>query len=236
MLRFIVLLSLQFFALGVFAQDSIVQSSSIKIWGGWRFGAGAAIQTNTFDSNDELVNFTVSPVSGAVIRVDFNHSLSLIGEVLYNGKGFSSKNKLNDTLSVYRSRLHYIDVPILLHARIGSAKFSEFFELGIAPSYVAGGYQYQFQSVNGNTIDNSYNKLIFNKPYENPIKRFDLSVILGAGIGFKTKNNNRFNIGFRYHIGLLDIYKEERFGAKDGQKQAQRLFYLHAGYYIPLRK
>jgi hypothetical protein len=223
-------------ALNCYAQDSIAPPKKIKIWGGWRFGAGAAIQTNTFYNNEELVKFIMSPVSGAVIRIDFNHSISMIGEAMYNGKGFSYKNELNDTVSVYKSRLHYIDFPILLHARIGNARFSEFFELGFSTSYVAGGYLASFKTVDGNSVSSSYDKIIFNKPKPDPIKRFDMSVILGAGIGFKTKNNNRLNIGFRYHIGLLDIYKDSKFGAKDGQKQAQRLFYLHAGYYIPLRK
>ena len=151
-----------------------------------------------------------------------------MAEAQYSLKGYGFRDASGDTTIITRQRYHFLEFPLLLHASIGKKRITEFIELGLAPAFLSGGYRETSQYYDDQTIRAEYDKLIFNKPFPYPVRRFDLNMILGAGLGVRI-GPGTLHSGVRMHLGLTDIYKEERFGF-DGDPQRQRNLYLHFSY------
>jgi hypothetical protein len=204
-----------------------VQQDRIRIYAGWRFGFGGATQSNTVVGK-ENVNWAISPTMGAVAWIRFRQNFGLMLEGQYALRGYALRSESGDTSFLTRQRFHFLEFPLLVHASLGNEKFTEFIEVGLAPAFLSGGYREQSAYWNDLSIDASYEKLIFNRPQPFPLKRFDLSFIIGAGLGVKL-GPGTLHSGVRLNIGMLDIYKDERF-CYDGASQLQRSFNLHFGY------
>lgn len=214
-------------ASAVEVSDSISSQDKIRIYSGFRFGFGGAKQRNTvINKNDG--NFAINPNMGAVLWIRFKQNFGLMAEANYSLKGIRFKNEEKDTLTVYQRRLHYFEFPLLVHASIGNNRFTEFIEVGLAPSYISGVYDQTSQFYEGRSVYTESSDLIYNKPLPFPTKRFDLSVLLGAGLGVKL-GPGILHAGFRTNIGLLDIYKTDRVGYIS-QAQRQFNFQIQFGY------
>jgi hypothetical protein len=199
----------------------------IRIYSGFRFGFGGATQSNTFVGR-ETVKMVINPTMGGVAWIRFRQNFGLMAEAQYSLKGYGFKNSAGDTTIITRQRYHFFEFPLLIHASIGDHRFTEFIEIGMAPAFLSGGYRETSMYYDDQTIGAEYDKLIFNKPFPYPVRRFDMSIILGAGLGVRF-GPGILHSGVRMNFGLTDIYKEERFGY-DGDPQRQRNFYLHFGY------
>jgi hypothetical protein len=224
------MLSLLLFPMILMAQETDTLSAKedkVRLYAGWRFGFGGATQSNTLIGR-ESVNWAVSPTMGAVAWVRFRQHFGLMLESQYALRGYSLRTESGDTSFLTRQRFHFFEFPVLVHASIGNEKFTEFIELGLAPAFLSGGYREQSAFVNDMSVEAAYDKLMFNRPIPFPLKRFDMNLIIGAGLGVKL-GPGTLHSGLRMNIGLLDIYKDERFGYNGG-KQLQRSFNLHFGY------
>jgi|GEM_PF-6197437 len=209
------------------ADDTTSQADRIRIYSGFRFGFGGAKQRNTY-LNKSDGNFAINPNMGAVLWLRFHQHFGLMLEGNYSLKGSSFRSESSDTTFIFRRRFHYLEFPVLIHASIGSQKFTEFIEFGIASAYISGGYDQQSAYLDKQPVDASYTDMIFNKPLSYPVKRFDISMVIGAGLSVKV-GPGMLHSGFRTFIGLMDIYKDERIGYID-RPQRQFNFMLQFGY------
>lgn len=207
--------------------DSVSPDDRIRIYSGFRFGFGGAKQRNTV-INGQDGKFVINPNIGAVLWIRFKQHVGLMAEANYSLKGIRFINEIKDTTSIYQRRLHYIEFPVLLHASIGNKKFTEFIEIGIAPSYVSGIYDQTTYFVDKEPISTESTEFIYNKPLPLPTKRFDLSAVIGAGVSVKL-GPGLLHTGFRTNIGLLDIYNSNRIGYVN-QNQRQFNFQIQFGY------
>lgn len=208
-------------------RDSLSKSDQIRIYSGFRFGFGGAKQRNTI-INGQDGKFILNPNFGAVLWVRFRQNIGIMAEANYSMKGIRFKNEYKDTLNIFQRKIHYFEFPILLHASIGTQRFTEFIEIGIAPSYISGFYDETSAYIDKEPIKTKYQEYYYNRPLPFPTKRFDMSVLIGAGLSVKL-GPGILQTGFRTNIGLLDIYRSDRIGYVD-QNQRQFNFQIQFGY------
>jgi hypothetical protein len=225
------IITLTFFAIlwSTFANtvDSLSKSDQIRIYSGFRFGFGGAKQRNTI-INGQDGKFLLNPNMGAVLWVRFREHIGIMAEVNYSMKGIRFKNVDKDTINLFQRKIHYFEFPILLHASIGTQRFTEFVEIGIAPSYISGFYDEMSSYVDKEPVKTEYQEYYYNKPLPFPTQRFDISVLIGAGLSIKL-GPGILHTGFRTNIGLLDIYRDDRIGDVN-QNQRQFNFQVQFGY------
>lgn len=208
-------------------KDSISTSDQIRVYSGFRFGFGGAKQRNTV-INRQDGKFLLNPNIGAVLWIRFRQHIGVMAEANYSMKGIRFKNEKNDTVHIFQRKIHYFEFPVLLHASIGTQRFTEFFEFGIAPSYISGFYDETSAYVDREPIETEYQEYSYNKSLPFPTKRFDISMVIGAGMTVKL-GPGMLHAGFRTNIGLLDIYRSDRIGyINQGQKQFN--FQIQFGY------
>ena len=230
-MRILLLLSLLFVTLeGITAKetDTLSSNDKIRIYSGFRFGFGGAKQRNTVLRGTDG-KFAVNPNMAAVFWVRFREHLGVMVEANYSLKGIKFKNEKKDTISIYQRRIHYVEFPILLHTSIGNSKFTEFVEIGIVPSYIAGLYDQTTKLVDKNPVSTESEDFIYRKGLPYPTKRFDLSLLIGAGLGIKL-GPGILHTGFRTNVGLLDIYKDSKRIGYFGENQRQFTFQIQFGY------
>ena len=213
--------------------DTLSSNDKIRIYSGFRFGFGGAKQRNTIVNGDDG-KFAINPNIGGVFWIRFRQHVGLMIEANYSLKGIrfkkdiQVKNSAKDTLSINLRRLHYLEFPILLHTSIGNNRFTEFVEIGIVPSYVAGAYDLNTRLVDKEPVFTESESFDYRDKAVMPTKRFDMSVLIGAGLGVKV-GPGILHSGFRTNIGLFDIYKTSRIGYIN-QNQRQFTFQLQFGY------
>lgn len=208
--------------------DSLSSEDKVRIYSGFRFGFGGAKQRNTVIFREDG-QFAMNPNIGAVFWFRFKQHTGLVVEANYSLKGIRFKREVKDTTTIYQRRLHYVEFPILFQASIGSRKFSEYFEVGIVPSYVAGIYDQTTHLYEKQVVSSESSDFLFHRALENPTKRFDMSVLLGAGMNVKL-GPGILQGGFRTNIGLLDIYKEVNRVGYVNKSQRQFSFQIQFGY------
>ncbi|MCO5249776.1 MAG: PorT family protein [Chitinophagales bacterium] len=213
--------------------DSLSSNDRIRIYSGFRFGFGGAKQRNTVISGSDG-KFAINPNMGAVLWLRFKEHLGLMIEANYSLKGIRFKNEIKgktvskDTVSVYQRKFHYMEFPILLHTSLGTNKFTEFLEVGIVPSYVAGAYDQKTYFVDKDPVYTESEAFDYRDKTQFPTNRFDMSILFGAGLGVKI-GPGLLHAGIRTNIGLLDIYKTSRIGYIN-QNQRQFNFQIQFGY------
>lgn len=226
-LFFIICVCLPFIASSAIVSDSAANNDKVRIYSGFRFGFGGAKQRNTVIFKDDG-KFVLNPNIGAVLWFRFKQHTGLLLEANYSLKGIRFKRELKDTVSIYQRRIHYFEFPILFEASLGTKRFTEYIEVGIAPAYIAGVYDQSTQFVNNQPVSTESSQFFYHKSLEPPTKRFDLGIVLGAGVSVKI-GPGLLHSGFRTNIGLIDIYKTNRVGYMDSN-QRQFNFQLQVGY------
>lgn len=215
------------FASSAILSDSLSNDDRVRIYSGFRFGFGGAKQRNTVIFKDDG-KFVLNPNIGAVLWVRFKQHTGLLLEANYSLKGIRFKREVRDTLTIYQRRIHYLEFPILFEASLGTKRFTEYIEVGIAPAYIAGVYDQSTKFVQNLPVSTESSEFFYHKVLDAPTKRFDLGILLGAGISVKV-GPGLLHGGFRTNIGLFDIYKINRIGYLNN-KQRQFNFQLQFGY------
>ncbi len=207
--------------------DTLSVHDKVRIYSGFRFGFGGAKQRNTVIFQNDG-KFAINPNISAVLWLRFKQNVGMVTEVNYSLKGIRFVRTVKDTTTVYQRRLHYVEFPILFQASIGTKKFSEYMEIGFVPSYVAGAYDQSTAFVNKKPVSTESSEFFYNKAIDNPTKRFDISMLLGAGMTVEA-GPGLLQAGFRTNIGFLDVNKINRIGYYN-QPQRQFSFQLQLGY------
>jgi len=162
----------------------------------------ANAQTTSFGlkAGASLTNFTGDGVSsstknlfgfngGVFANFAINDAFSIQPEVLYSMKGNKSEGAVSGYATTLKSRLHYIDVPVLARVNAGGL----FFELGPQVGFLA--VAKQKQEVSGGTSAGTSEQDIKNR-----VRTVDFGY--AAGLGYQLSNGP--GIGLRYNGGFID--------------------------------
>ncbi|TDQ22031.1 porin family protein [Tenacibaculum caenipelagi] len=176
----LVLLFIVMMGASIYAQDSSKKSKA-GIKGGYNLSAVS------FDGNSEteqLHGFHIGFYGESFI----GKSASLQLELLYSQQGY----KIIDGSGTYKQELDYINLPLMLKLYP-----SENFFLEVGP-------QIGLSISHKETFDSGF--ALYNTSQEFNPNNFDWGVNFGGG--FKT--NSGVSLGVRYHLGLNDIYDEDK--------------------------
>ncbi len=142
-------------------------------------------------------------VAGLYVSKPVNDTVSVRVEGLFSQKGFKSGFQDEDGGEQPKSKVTYIDVPVLLDFSPATTSATRF--------HVFTGPQVSFKTgaeleVDGVTVD-----------ADDEVKGTDLGWVLGVGV-----SSGRFNADASYALGLSDI-------AKEGDKVKNRVFSVKVG-------
>ena len=180
-----------------FAQNKVPPEHYFGIKG------GAIYSTLNLDVNtdgDMVINNGIT--GGIVYRYFTQQQVGLQLELNYTEKGgrnFFEKNKLTDTIGIegntyFNLNLKYIELPFMMHMRIGKGGNRLKFNLGSHLAY------------------NIYQNIIFKKTiletgYKEQIDyKFEYGFIFGIGYG-RTIPGGIIDLEIRYSLGLTNIYE-----------------------------
>ncbi len=149
------------------------------------------LYTKEVDDQNVLLGFN----AGFYVDLPITSSVSLQPEVLFTTKGAELKYNNAFAEGTGKFRLNYIEVPLLL-----KAKLTENFNIHFGP-YAA--FLVDSKITNEST-DNTFN--FENNVDEDDLNKFDFG--LAAGLGFEIDG---FGLGARYNYGLTTIGKERSF-------------------------
>ena len=153
---------------------------------GQRFNGGllAGVTASQVDGDSYAGFDKVGLQGGVFVNTMLADNLGLQMEIKYAGRGARKKTSENDP-SVYKLKLHYIDIPLLLFY---SVKNKYIFEAGLIPGYLfeAGGED------SGGDIPQDY--LV-------KFRKVDFSWL----VGFRYRINDNLSAGMRYAYSLVSI-------------------------------
>ncbi|HYG38481.1 MAG TPA: porin family protein [Cytophagales bacterium] len=161
-----------------------------------------------FDSQKSLIGFTGGLGFNFALTPD--EFLSLQPEVLYVQKGAAAEPAGVD----FKYTLNYLEVPVLVKIGFGSDVVKAYVNLGPSVSYL----------LNSKLKGDNFS---FAQEGDDE-KRLDFGANFGGGIGFALGAASSIFLDARYNAGLADVF--------DGQKSKNQVFYLTAGFKVPLSR
>jgi len=211
----------------------IIFSNSILLAKGIT-GKGIMAGLNFADIRGEYVNFTKNKlgfVAGGFLEYSINDKFALQPEIKFTMKGSKVEMKfhfVSEYGEVYSKTtaqliLNYLELPVLAKVKvpIENIKLILFFGTFIGINVGANSrenYIYWEKDENGDIIyQESYN---INEDIKSDVNDIELGLIFGAGV-----NLSPFIIGFRYNLGITDIWKDS-----EGDSVKNSVFSLMLGY------
>ena len=152
-------------------------------------GAGNIIQSALVGGN-----------GGAVFRYYGHKYCGLQAELNYMQRGWQEKYDATDTTSAgsYTRRLHYIELPFLMHIYFGSESVRGYLNLGPEIGYCL---KEQWSGTKQTTQTAQYGKL------DNP---FDWGIAAGAGMYVRTKKAGAFQLELRFDFSFGDYFSNRK--------------------------
>jgi hypothetical protein len=185
-----------------FTAFSLSAQTQISI--GPRLGINLA-KWSTDDSADEILTIDnrLGLLAGGVLELRFNDNLALQPEINFIQKGFKTELAVFDTVpdTEVRFILNYLEIPVLL--KVGKSFGSARFDVLAGPSF---GY-----AINGKTrtkfnLDGDESDIGQSVDFEEAgLKRFDMSVQVGAAFTFGLGEKTDLFIDGRYLLGLTNL-------------------------------
>lgn len=201
-------------------------------------GFRTGMNFSKFNSSSVEVNTTFKPgiLLGMSYRWRFDNAWALNADILYSSRGANHDQPSSSSVGAgtnytittnknsYKTRLTYIDVPIVFAYRVPI-----FSKGGIAPYYntdpvasfnVYGGanvgYLYKAaQKGTINRVNDVYNsdtlvsstseRVIIDNELDSGFSSIDINAVVGAGMLFNTGQGRRLYIDVRYNIGMASI-------------------------------
>lgn len=208
-----------------FKQPKVRKKHSIGVVGGINFSKG-------FASGSQADNFGVNPYGGAFYQYYFSTRWSLYTALQYQVRNSIGTSKVisttsynfgkeQNTLSVHNRDLHYVEMPVLVNYRVGSA-----FHLigGASMAYVVDGsseiehtFSSEFES--WSKSENSFGHL-------DGINRFD--VALQAGVEYEL--SQKLAVGGLVHYGLMNVLDNTYFNKNISDQNL--MFRVSAKYHL----
>lgn len=208
-----------------FKQPKARKKHSVGIVGGINFSKG-------FASGSQADNFGVNPYGGAFYQHYFSKRWSVYSAIQYqvrNAIGTSrvvsttsyNFGKEQNTLRVLNRNLHYLEMPILMNYRIGSALH---IVAGASIAYVVDGsseIQHEF-----NNEFESWTKSEKSFGHLDGINRFDAAIQAGVEYEFTQK----LALGGMMHYGLLNVLDNAHFNKTLSDQNL--MFRISAKYHL----
>jgi hypothetical protein len=190
---------------------------SIQVQGQIKFGVRAGMNLarmaiHNIPDGYDLKTF-ISFQTGGIAEYSINEVFALESGVLINGKGFKMEDKESSSGMTLKSTLTmtpvYLEIPVNASCKVNIGKaYLLFFAgpyLGIG---LAGKVKLAFEATglpNGVTLqslglDNATEELSYGTSEDNDLKRTDLGITMGAGVGIK-----RFQIRGQYGLGFSNL-------------------------------
>jgi len=145
----------------------------------------------------------IGVVAGLYVSKPVSDTVSVRVEGLFSQKGFKSSFKDEDDGEQAKSRLTYVDVPVLLDFSPATTSATRF--------HVFTGPQISFNTKAEVGTDGEWVEI------EDEVKSTDLGWVLGVGV-----SSGRFNADVSYALGLSNI-------AKEGNEVKNRVFSVKVG-------
>ncbi len=166
----------------------------------------------------------ISPMAGAIFRVDTESFAGIQVELNYSGQGWKEKFEGEQVGLAYERRLHYIEMPLLSHLYYKSSKVKLFLNIGPKIGY-------QFASA-ATQLGEGFTETQL-KRYAMEIKRrFEWGLAVGPGLSFDAGKLGLLELEGRFFYGFSDIFPNRQ---QDFYKQSSEMVYtLKLNYLFPL--
>lgn len=171
---------------------------------------------------DPIVSQKLYPgyTGGIVIKYLSEDHSGIQAEVNYSQRGWNEKF---DSIQVYKRRLNYLEVPVLTHFTMGSAKTKAMLNVGPNLSF------FQSEKEEMKFLESTDIRKYYTRKID---KHFELG--LNAGIGLLSETSlGDFQLEFRFHFGLQNIFVTD---VRTDMAQSQNLFYGITLTYFPIKK
>ncbi|ARS34425.1 porin family protein [Pontibacter actiniarum] len=149
---------------------------------------------------------------GVTARQGLNDLIGVQTEVLFTSKGAKREFSSNGTETEAKTRLNYLDIPVLLSVQMSGL----YFELGPQVSFLLKGKEIVEVSRSSSTTTTEVD--VTDNPYP-------IDFGYAAGLGYRASNG--IGLGLRYNGGLKDIDDE---GAFEGKERRNTSFQLTLSY------
>ncbi len=180
-------------------------------------GVKGGLNYTTFKGEDAgKYEYRPAYTVGVLARQGVNELIGIQTEVLYTSKGGKIENTLDGNTIESRTRLNYLDIPVLLSVQLNGL----FFELGPQASFLLKGKQInETTTISGSRTTTTKTEVdITDNPYP-------IDFGYAAGLGYRTASG--LGIGLRYNGGIKDIDDE---GALEGKSRRNAGFQLTLSY------
>jgi hypothetical protein len=171
-------------------------------------------------------------IIGSSFGVYFNYMLKdyigISSGIHISQKGERYVKEIYDSTIQSRFVANYLDMPLLAKAHLGKGKYQQYFLLGPVFSYWQSYKNDLVITENKVTIDKTTQNLELRKDVPINYNRFDMGILLGGGIMFKTGPGSLV-VDVRYTKGVLNIYKSE-----DIQPSKNSSIGILLGYQLPI--
>lgn len=211
------LVVLMTFALRVSAQQHLEHPE-------YYLGVRAGVMASTVMFSPEVAHMTpitsactLSPTGGLVFRYVGQKSCGLQVEVNYQQRGWAEKNEDEQ----YIRRLHYVEVPMLMHLHFGRGIGRFLFSLGPQIGYCV-------LDDGGNGVEVNYRGDEYG-----PVRAFDWGIAAGIGGQVRTLRAGNYEIEARFAFGLGSLFSKENTDFKTLSNPME--LSVTVGWYMPLR-
>lgn len=204
------------FALGVSAQHHLEHPE-------YYLGVRAGAMASTVMFSPEVAHMTpitsactLSPTGGLAFRYVGQKSCGLQVEVNYQQRGWAEK----DEDAQYIRRLHYVEVPMLMHLHFGKGIGRFLFSLGPQIGYCV--------------LDDGGNGVVVNYRGDEygPVRAFDWGIAAGVGGQVRTRRAGNYEIEARFAFGLGSLFSKEDTDFKTLSNPME--LSVTVGWYMPL--
>ena len=162
------------------------------------FGIKGGVNVAEFSFQDQGTSIPQSSINGftlgAVLEVALGKNIFLQPEAIFVQRG----SELNTSLTNLTTNVNYLDIPVLLKIKILNTNLLNINLLG-GPSFGL--------ALNGEETDQGGQTIDINFGGDNGLKRFDLGINAGGGVGINLGSVGVFG-DIRYLFGVSDISED----------------------------
>jgi len=162
------------------------------------FGLKGGVNVAEFSIKDQGATIPQSSINGftlgAVLEIGITDNIFIQPEAIFLQKG----SELNTALAEIKTNVNYLDIPVLLKIKLLNTKLLNINVLG-GPSFGLA-LNGEETTAGGQTIDINFGG-------ENGLKRFDLGINAGGGVGVNLGSIGVFG-DVRYLFGVSDISED----------------------------
>ena len=162
------------------------------------FGIKGGVNVAEFSFQDQGTSIRQSSINGftlgAVLEVALGKNFFLQPEAIFVQRG----SELNTSLTNLTTNVNYLDIPVLLKIKILNTNLLNINLLG-GPSFGL--------ALNGEETDQGGQTIDINFGGDNGLKRFDLGINAGGGVGINLGSVGVFG-DIRYLFGVSDISED----------------------------